>query len=187
MQWSYILDGVLLGEATMSRRLVMSHDANDFLKMIRSWESVQDVMKEEDERFVKAKMLVDGHDFIFFFACRGNIYGANENARSVFSVMKNPMDEMGYEDMSFSATNLSSAMKGEPKEEIFIYKDIDHIKVINKEVARHLLMSRHKPHSEKKHSEVQAKMRDIDAHRRARDQRTKDGRHKLNKDFEELK
>lgn len=166
---------------------VMSHDGNDFLKMILSWENTQMVMKEEDDRFVKAKMLVDGHDFIFFFMCRGNIYGANENARSVFSVMKHPMDEPGYEDMSFSATNLSAAMKGEPKEEIFIYKDIHDIKVVNKDVARHLLMKRHGHHKKGTGSETEQKMRDIDAHRRIRDQRTKDGRHKLNKDFEELR
>jgi hypothetical protein len=161
--------------------LVMSDGGKDFLGMILSWENIQYIMKEEDDRFSKAKMLVDGHDFIFFFKCRGNIYGASENARSVFSIMKHPMDEAGYEDMSFSATNLTSAMKGEPKEEVFIYKDIEHIKVINKEIARHKLMKHH--HKHHRDSEVGEKMRSIDAHR---DQRSKDGRIKLNKDFEEL-
>ncbi len=169
------------------RHLVMTDTGKDFLNMILDWENVQEVMKEEDDRFVKAKMLVDGHDFIFYFICRHNIYGANENARGVFSVMKHPMDEPGYDEMSFSATNLSSAMKGEPKEEIFIYKDVHGIKVINKEVARHLLMKRHKKHKGKDHSKVQEKMRDIESHRQNKDQRSKDGRIKLNKDFEELK
>lgn len=161
---------------------VMSEGGNDFLNMIIDWEKTQDIMKEEDDRFVRSKMLVDGHDFIFFFMCRGSVYGANENARSVFSVMKNPMDEQGYEEMSFSATNLSKAMQGDPKEEIFIYKDIDSIKVINKEVARHMLMS-HKKEKGKK-DDVGAKMVAIQAHKK---QRSKDGRIKLNKDFEELK
>lgn len=150
---------------------VVSNDGNEFLKMILDWEKLQHIMKEEDNRFVKTKMLVDGQDFIFFFICRGNIYGANENARSVFSIMKNPMDEPGYEEMSFSASNLSKAMQGEPKEEIFIYKDIDNIKVINKENARNILM---------KHKNIK-KDNNIKITRKS-----SDGRIPLNKDFEKL-
>lgn len=160
---------------------VMSEGGNDFLRMILDWEHNQEVFKEEDSRFVRAKMLVDGQDFIFFFTCRGSIYGANENARSVFSVMKNPLDEPGYEDMSFSATNLSNAMKGEPKEEVFIYKDIASIKVLNKEVARHMLMQQKKGNSD---ANVNSKLRDIQQSKVS--QRSRDGRIKLHKDFEEL-
>lgn len=161
---------------------IMSENGNDFLNMIVNWEQTQNIMKEEDDRFVRSKMLVDGHDFIFFFMCRGSVYGANENARSVFSVMKNPMDEQGYEEMSFSATNLSKAMQGDPKEEIFIYKDMNSIKVIKKEVARHMLMS-HKKENNKK-GDISDKMAAIQV---SKSQRSKDGRIKLNKDFEELK
>lgn len=149
----------------------ISKEGKNVLDMLNCWEQFRSVMKEEDDKFVNAKMLVDGQDFIFFFMCRGNIYGANENARSVFAVMKNPIDEPGYEEMSFSATNLSSAMKDDPKEEIFIYKDIEKIKVINKEVARHLLMKR-------------AGKKDIKNHLNRK--RSDDGRIKLNKDFEEI-
>lgn len=162
--------------------MIVSPDGNDFLKMILNWEKLQGVMREQDDIFVKAKMLVDGHDYIFFFTTRGNVYGANENARSVFSVMKNPMDEPGYEDMSFSATNLTKAMEGEPKEEIFIYKDIEKIKVIQKEDAYRILMNKKKV----KHKEdVGQKMRDIQRHRNDRDSKTKDGRIHLNRDTEE--
>jgi hypothetical protein len=161
--------------------LVMTNDGDDFLSMILRWDKIQHVMKEQDDRFVKTKMLVDGHDFIFFFACRGSIYGANENARSVFSVMKKPMDEPGYEEMSFSATNLSKAMQGEPKEEIFIYKDIEEIKVLNKEVARHLLMKHKKSGKEVNKKDT------IVAYPNQPSQRSKDGRIKLDKDFEEMK
>lgn len=162
------------------RHLVMTSDGNDFHKMIRSWEDVQKIMKEEDSKFVRAKMLVDGQDFVFFFSCRDNIYGANENSRSVFSVMKNPMDEPGYEAMSFSATNLTNAMKGDPKEEIFIFKDISHIKVLEKEVARHLIM---KNKVKAKDTNVDEKMRDI---KQGKSDKSRDGRMKLNKDFEAL-
>jgi hypothetical protein len=157
---------------------VMSKKGNDVLSMILDWEITQNIMREEDDKFVRAKELVDGYDYILFFICRGSIYGANETSRSVFSVMKNPMDEPGYEEMSFSASNLSKAMKGDPKEEIFIYKDIDCIKVINKDVARHMLMKHKKG---KEDSEVSNKMRNLNFHK---DQRSKDGRIKLTKDFE---
>lgn len=165
----------------------MSHDGNEFLRMILEWDKTQHVMKEEDDVFVKTKMLVDGHDFIFFFACRGNIYGANETARSVFSVMKNPMDEPGYEEMSFSAANLTKAMQGDPKEEIFIYKDIPSIKVLKKDVARHLLMKNYS--GANKDSNTDEKMRNIVAYRSPKGggSRSKDGRINLNKDFGELK
>lgn len=162
--------------------MIVSQDGNQFLRMILDWEKLQGVMREQDDKFVKAKMLVDGHDYIFFFTIRGCVYGANENARSVFSVMKNPMDEPGYEDMSFSATNLTKAMEGEPKEEIFIYKDVEKIKVIQKEDAYQLLM-KHSKHKNK--GDVGEKMRDIQRHRNDRDSKTKDGRVTLTRDNEE--
>lgn len=167
--------------------LIMSHDGNEFLRMIIEWNKMQHIMKEEDDIFVKSKMLIDGHDFIFFFACRGNIYGANETARSVFSVMKNPMDEPGYKEMSFSAANLTKAMQGDPKEEIFIYKDIPKIKVLKKEVARHLLKKDYS--GSQKNPNADQKMRSIVAYRspKTSNTRSKDGRIVLNKDFEELK
>lgn len=162
----------------------MSRDGNEFLRMIIEWEKNQYVMKKEDDIFVKTKMLVDGHDFLFFFSCRGNIYGANETARAVFSVMKNPMDEPGYEEMSFSAANLTKAMNNDPKEEIFIYKDIKNIKVLSKEVARHLLMKKSK--NSKSEKDADEKMRDIVAYRSQKgSHRSKDGRINLNKDVGE--
>jgi hypothetical protein len=164
-------------------QMVMSDNGNDFLNMILSWEHDQKIMKEEDNRFVRAKMLVDGQDYIFFFSYRGNIYGANENARSVFSIMRNPMGEEGYKDMNFQATNLSKAMSGDPKEEIFIYKEINKIKVIQKQDAYQTLMGKTKKGNS---AEVGEKMRDIQKHRTDRDERSKDGRIHLNKDFEEL-
>lgn len=136
-------------------------------------------MREQDDRFVRSKMLVDGHDYIFFFMARDSVFGANENARSVFSIMKNPMEEPGYEDMSFSATNLTKAMAGEPKEEIFVYKDIPTIKVIQKEDAYKHLMGRK---VKVKGKDVGEKMRDIQRHRNDRDSKTKDGRINLNRD-----
>lgn len=161
--------------------MIVSQDGNDFLRMILNWEKNQKIMKEEDDKFVRAKMLIDGHDYIFYFLARNSIFGANENARSVFSIMKKPMDEPGYEDMSFSATNLTKAMAGEPKEEIFVYKDITSIKVIQKEDAYNSLMGKS---IKKKTKDVGEKMRDIQRHRNDRDFKTKDGRVMLNRDVE---
>jgi hypothetical protein len=161
--------------------MIVSDDGSDFLSMILNWEKLQTVMREQDNKFVKAKMLVDGHDYIFFFSVRGSVYGANENARSVFSVMKNPLGEPGFEDMSFSATNLTQAMAGEPKEEIFVYKDIKKIKVVQKDDAYAILMGQ----KSGKRNNVGAQMRDIQRHRNDRDNKTKDGRIALNRDSEE--
>lgn len=162
---------------------VMSGKGNKFLNMILNWEDTQKVMREEDDRFVRAKMLVDGHDYIFFFYYQGSVYGANENARSVFSIMKNPMGEVGYRDMNFQATNLSKAMAGEPKEEIFIFKDVENLKVIQKEDAYKLLM---KTKKSGRGDEVTQKMQAMHQNRSVRDKKNKDGRITLNKDFEEL-
>jgi hypothetical protein len=159
--------------------MIVSQDGNQFLSMILEWEKTQKIMREQDDRSVRSKMLVDGHDYIFFFMARDSVFGANENARSVFSIMKNPMEEPGYEDMSFSATNLTKAMAGEPKEEIFVYKDILTIKVIQKEDAYKHLMGRK---VKAKGKDVGEKMRDIQRHRNDRDSKTKDGRINLNRD-----
>jgi hypothetical protein len=159
--------------------LVMSSNGNDFLNMILSWEKNQILMKEEDDRFVRAKTLIDGHDYIFFFKYRGSVYGGNENARSAFSVMKNPMGEPGTEDMNFQATNLSRAMAGEPKEEIFVHKDVNKLEVIQKEDAYQSLMQKEK---KGKGSEVDEKMRTIRQDRDQRDKKSRDGRIHLAKD-----
>jgi hypothetical protein len=162
---------------------IMSGKGNQFLNLILSWENDQRVMREQDDRFVRAKMLIDGHDYIFFFHVKGLVYGANENARSVFSIMKNPMGEVGYKDMNFQASNLSKAMAGEPKEEIFIYKDVNRLKVIQKEDAYQMLM---KTKKSGKSDEVTEKMNAMRQNRSFRDKKNKDGRITLNKDFEEL-
>lgn len=129
-----------MGTNSREGKVIVSQYGDEFHKMILDWENSRLQMREEDDRFTKAKMLVDGGDHIFFFRYKGSIYGANENARAVFSVMKVPMGEVGYEEMNFQAANLSSAMKGEPKEEIFVYKDVDEIEVVRKQEAYDELM-----------------------------------------------
>lgn len=159
----------------------LSPEGDNIMNFLKMWEISQKSMKEGDDKFVRAKMLVDGNDYIFFFVCKGSIYGANENARAVFSVMKNPMGEVGYEEMNFQATNLSQAMIGDPKEEIFVYKDIENIKVIRKDEAYDKLMEKkHKG----KHAEVSEKMKNIQTHRSERDRINKGGKIHLDKDVE---
>ena len=51
------------------------------------------------------------------------------------------MDEdKGFKEMSFSAINLTESMKGKPKEEIFVYKDMPLIKILDKDVVYDKLM-----------------------------------------------
>ncbi len=161
--------------------MIITPVGQNFRELIEQWGDWRSLFKEADDRFARIKMLVDGQDYIFFFVYKGDIYGANETARSVFSVMKRPMGEPGYKDMSFSATNLTKAMGGEPKEEVFVYKEVHSLKVIeDKEDVYKMLLH---PKVKHKGEPVDDKMKDI---RVSQQSRSKDGRIQLTKDFKEL-
>lgn len=94
-----------------------------------------------NDKKTKAKNLVD--NLMFFFSFKGEPYGASENSRVTYAKMKDDNDEDNTKswrkEANFSAANLKKCLDGEETQTIFSIKDLDDIKVINKEKALKLL------------------------------------------------
>jgi len=105
---------------------------------------ILDTEIDESEFNNKIKSLIDGRGLILFFKKGDDIFGCDEDSRVLFAKMKNPKDEdlpvNWEEDASFSANNLSRAIRGESTMSVFSKKNLKEIKVIDKEKAEEALL-----------------------------------------------
>ncbi len=106
----------------------------EFRDWIDKWDAHCEVANKESQ----IKTLVDGQNFVLFFKRNGDIFGTHEPHRVTFARMKNPDDDIDdgwLKEASFMAVNLSSAISGSPQQEIFQSKNIDSLKIIDKDTA----------------------------------------------------
>lgn len=102
----------------------------------------------DKEKQVRAKMILDGSNLLFFFKCRKDLYGAPETSRVVFAKLKDKDDEDNYpgwrKEANFTATNLFKLVDGEENQTIFGEKDMPDIEVVSdkdkieKELMKHI-------------------------------------------------
>lgn len=95
----------------------------------------------------RIRILLDGQNLILFFKKDGDIYGAPEESRIVFSKLKQPDDETTKDwvkEAHFIAINLSKAVHGERTQNMFDQKDLKKIHVIDKEEAEEALVKKAK-------------------------------------------
>lgn len=91
---------------------------------------------DEEVKTKKIKDLIDENQFILFFKRGKEVFGAPEESRVIFARMKNPDDDAGWaEEASFSAVNLGRTKSNHQVMGVFSQKDLDDIKVIDKEDA----------------------------------------------------
>lgn len=114
---------------------------SEFRDLMDMW----DIEIAESEYNNKIKSLVEGRGLILFFKKGDDIFGCDENSRVLFAKMKNPSNDEDLpknweNDASFSANNLSRAIRGESTMSIFSKKDLKEIKVIDKEDAESALL-----------------------------------------------
>lgn len=104
-----------------------------FRQLIDAW----DEQVEKDQQEKQVRNLVDGKGLLLFFKFDGDVFGAGEDGRVVFARIKNPdKDEKEWgKDASFSALNLTKTVSGEQTSSIFGSKDLDKIKVIDRDAA----------------------------------------------------
>jgi hypothetical protein len=92
-----------------------------------------------DENLEKQRVqqLQDNPNLSFFFKKNNDVFGAPEESRLVFARMKNPeKDEKQWvKDASFAAVDLKRAAEGDSTQILFSNKDLDKIKIIEKEAA----------------------------------------------------
>jgi hypothetical protein len=86
--------------------------------------------------------LVDGPSYILFFTKTGDVFGAPEESRVVFSRLKNPEEGEDWfdDDANFMATNLSGIIRGGGSQCVFGKGDMKAIKIIDKDQAAERLL-----------------------------------------------
>jgi hypothetical protein len=110
-------------------------------------------MKEDIENRIEA--LLDSQDFILFFKKKKEIFAANEGARLIFAKLKekkkNKEDPTGWKkEASFMATNLSKAIEGDNSKSVFSHKDVNDLKIIDRDSAfKELVKKAEKDHVDK--------------------------------------
>lgn len=91
----------------------------------------------------RIRILLDGQNLILFFKKDGDIYGAPEESRIIFSKIKKPDSETSKDwvkEAHFIAINLSKALHGERTQNMFDQKDLKDIHVLDKDEAEKALM-----------------------------------------------
>ena len=104
----------------------------EFRDLMDKWEDAR--LKEDKHNNIN--MLVDGQNFILFFAYKDKVYGTTEQHRVTFSKMLAPDEdtsEAWLDDAKFMAFNLTDAIIGKPAQEIFYTNDVDDICIVDKE------------------------------------------------------
>ena len=77
---------------------------------------------------------IDKNQLLLFFTKDDECFGAPEPSRLVFAKLKSDdCDEDWKNEASFLAMNLKDAMNGNKKEHVFSNKDLDLIKILDKE------------------------------------------------------
>lgn len=92
---------------------------------------------ENVEKAATIKTLIDQNELVMFFRYNSDFFGAPEESRVVFARMKNPSSDNPLawrKEAGFTALNLSKLIKeGEKKEQMFEFKDLKSIKIVEKD------------------------------------------------------
>lgn len=104
--------------------------------------------------------MMDPSKFVFFFKFNKEVFGSDEDSRVAFAKMKNPDDDMpkNWEDeVNFAAENFNKMIRGEPATQIFHKKDLDKIKIIERDKAVNALqkVAEENGSVKKKHDEIE--------------------------------
>lgn len=88
----------------------------------------------ENDNELTIKNLIDQQGLIMFFKKDNDYFGCGEDGRIIFAKMKQPDDELpdGWEDeASFTATNISRLVQGQPSQQVFDKKAIKKLKIVD--------------------------------------------------------
>lgn len=100
----------------------------------RSLLDIWDTYLLENDNEATIRNLIDQNGLIMFFKKGDDYFGCGEDGRIIYAKMKNPDDDMpdGWQDeASFTATNISKMVRGEPSQQVLDYKSIKKLKVVD--------------------------------------------------------
>ena len=100
------------------------------------------------KEFIKDKenidKFIDKNELILFFKKNDSIFGAPEDSRVIFAKLKSDDDDMPTnwkDEANFIAMNLMSSLDKDPVENMFSYKDLNDIKVLDKDTIVNLIIN----------------------------------------------
>lgn len=111
-------------------------DLSDYMRLWNTFLENEDLQNQ-------IKILLDGQQLIFFFKKGKELYGTGEDGRVTFAKMKNPDEEHDDDwrkEASFVAVNLKRALEGIKVHNIFGGKDLDEIKVLDRDKMEKMLV-----------------------------------------------
>jgi hypothetical protein len=90
---------------------------------------------QENEQLDK---IMNNEEYTFFFKFNKEYYASSEEGRLMFAYIKTPDkdDKKWVKEATFTAMNISKAMKGEESERMFSSQDVPNIDVIDKEKVK---------------------------------------------------
>lgn len=95
---------------------------------------------EANNTETQIEALLNGQNLIMFFKKDGKIYGAGEDGRLTFARMKDKKDDdvsqEWRKEANFSAIDLGRALEGVKTFNVFAYKDLKDIQVIDRDKAK---------------------------------------------------
>lgn len=112
---------------------------SNFVEIMDIW----DTWLETKGHKAKISSIIDNNELILFFKKNNKIYGAPEESRLIFAKIKNK-DKDIPPSASFAAYDLEQAAKGKETMQIFSKKDLEGIKVIQREKAERLIYKKSK-------------------------------------------
>jgi hypothetical protein len=104
---------------------------------------------DENLKLEKIKTMIDGN-LVLFFNKDNEYFGCPEESRLVFAKIKSPDEDDAAswaDEAGFLALNLSRALEGEdeePPKKLFYKKDLDDIKIMDKEELEKILFKKDK-------------------------------------------
>lgn len=101
-----------------------------FRSLMDIWDEYIIEQKNEDN----IKSIIEEKELIMFFKKENEYYGTSEDGRIIYAKLKNPHEKMpeGWrKEANFTAFNLTKLIQGETIQNIFNYKDLKKIKIID--------------------------------------------------------
>lgn len=110
-------------------------------ELMNLWEEVD----KKDKTLDQIKTMLDVNNFVLFFKMDNSLFAAPEESRLTFARIKNPDEDSPKDwadESTFIAVDLDKAIEGEKSERIFYGKDINKIKVLDRDEIEKMLTKR---------------------------------------------
>lgn len=99
----------------------------------------RDLLNKWDEHLVleAEKQAIENHldqnQCIIFFQNGDDFFGGPEESRMIFAKLKDDDDKSWRDEAQFMGLNLIQSLMGQPKQQVFSFKDLPNIKILDRD------------------------------------------------------